>query len=114
MEETLLSLAKLSPVVAILAWIVWMQGKRVDRYEAASASREKDMQTACEQRETRLADRLTAVEERSNAQMAEVLHANAETAKVTAEATRTFARALDRWTDRLDAGSDRHPTRSAQ
>ena len=112
MEETLLSLAKLSPVVALLVLIVWTQAKRVDRFEAAAEKREAAMAAACEQRETVMSQRLSVVENRSNAQLADALAASDDIQKITAETHRIFARALDRWTDRTDAGTDRHPIRA--
>lgn len=112
MEETLLNLAKLSPVVAVLCFIVWTQHRRVERFEAASTAREAEAKASCEKREQALADRLTVIESRSHQQLSDLVATNAETQRVYAETTRSFARSLDRWSDRLDAGTDRHPSRS--
>ncbi len=65
MEELLLSLAKLSPVVGILVSIVWMLSKRVDRNELAA-----------QLRETNLIARLDAVQGAQAAEMKEVIKAN--------------------------------------
>jgi hypothetical protein len=104
MEETLLNLMKLSPVVAVLIFIVWQQGKRIDRHEEASTTRETTMRAECTDRETRLAMRLTELEERQHREGASLL-------ATSAEATKTFARALDRWVDREDVGSGKHRAR---
>jgi hypothetical protein len=111
MEETLLSLAKLSPVVAILAWIVWVQGRRVDRYEEAAQARELAQQQACTERESALSHRLTEVENRGHDQLVEMQTAHTEIARLNAETSRTFARALDRWSDRIDSNSGLAPTK---
>lgn len=111
MEETLLNLAKLSPVVAVLLFIVWQQGKRIDRSEQNGAAREQSMMAACEKRELALGNRLTEVENRQHNESAALLANNSETQKILADATKSFSRSLERWTDAAGTGSGKHPAR---
>ncbi len=108
MDEVLISLAKLSPIVGLLLAIVYWQNKRVENYEKAGAVREAEMHASCAKREERLASRLNQLEDRQHTQMAQALAATAETQKITAESSRTFSRALDRWTDATGSGSGGH------
>lgn len=84
---------------------------REERIAAEAKQREADMRKECKEREEALAARLQKSED-ERAQDSRVLMATfAETNRINAKSNELFARAFDRWVEKEDVGSGRHPSR---